>query len=145
MYFNEYFWEEKKKKVNSEVTVNHTSCVTMKLCNCNDTITQLTFAIVCLMKLAVMFKESSSMSILGCSGSLGPNKGAFLSDIPNKSVLSSNFLFLFSKCAVLGINLGTVDGGSDGFLVLSLSSLSADAEFGQFEVCLKRSGEAGMK
>lgn len=116
------------------------NCVTMKLFSF---ITELTFAIVCLIKLAVWFNESSSMSTLCCSGSLGPHTGAFFSNIPNKSVLSSIFLFLFSKRAILGINLGAVDEGFWIFLVLT--SLSADTEFTQFEDSLERSGEGGIK
>lgn len=134
-----------RKVADSEADISHILCLTVKVYNCNNSSTQLTFAIVCLIKLAVVFNESSSMSILCCFGSLGPNKGGFVSGIPIKFVLSSVFLFLFSKLAVLGINLGAVNRGTGCFIVLSLSFLSADAEFGLFEVWLERSGEAGMK
>lgn len=89
-------------------------------------ILQATFFIVFLIKLTVVFRDSSSMSTLGVSGSLGPISGSLLpaTSVPKRSA-SSILRFLLSKCVVRGTNLGVAD--CFGVVLCSLPlSLSED-------------------
>lgn len=82
-----------------------------------------TFFIVFLTRFIVVFSDSSSMSILGGSGSFGPIRGSLLlSGSADKCSTSSSILrFRFSSCVVRGTNLTAADCSEFTFCLVLLS------------------------